>query len=67
MTYDTGSIEQGIILFTEGVEDLNEGRSESGQSKLQQAKRIFEDCKDTHPEAKSWLAKTNQKLSEIRA
>jgi|GEM_PF-2544838 hypothetical protein len=67
MSYDTGSIQQGIALFNEGSQDINNGRSDSGRSKLQEAQQIFEQCKDTHAEAKSWLAKTNQKLSESQA
>jgi hypothetical protein len=67
MSYDTGSIQQGITLFNEEAQDLDNGRSDSGRSKLQQAQQFFERCKDTHAEAKSWLAKTNQKLSESQA
>lgn len=63
--YYTGSIQDGIALFHEGVEHINNARSDSGRSKLQEAKRIFELCKDTDAEAKSWLAKTNQELSNI--
>jgi hypothetical protein len=68
MSYDTGSIQQGITLFNnEEAQDLDNGRSDSGRSKLQQAQQFFERCKDTHAEANSWLAKTNQKLSESPA
>jgi len=63
--YYTGSIEDGIALFHEGVKHINNARSDTGRSKLQQAKRIFELCKDTDLEAKSWLVKTNQELSNI--
>jgi hypothetical protein len=64
MSYDMGSIEQGIAFFNEVSQDISNGRSDSDRSKLQQAKQIFEQCKDTHAEAKDWLAKTNQKLSK---
>jgi hypothetical protein len=67
MSYDTGSIQQGITIFNEEAQDLDNGRSDSGRSKLQQAQQFFEQCKDTHAEANSWLAKTNQKLSESQA
>jgi hypothetical protein len=63
MGYSTNTIQEGIELFNEGSRDIDNGRSESGRSKLQQAQEIFELCKDTHAEAKSWLAKTIQKLS----
>lgn len=63
MTYDSGEMGRGIALFNEGSDDIDNARSGSGRSKLQQAKQIFEQCQDTHPEAKSWLAKTIQKLS----
>jgi hypothetical protein len=64
MSYDMGSIEQGIAFFNEVSQDISNGRSDSDRSKFQQAKQIFEQCKDTHAEAKDWLAKTNQKLSK---
>ena len=65
MSYDTGSIQEAITLFNEGAEDIDNARFDSGRSKLQEARQNFEQCQHTHAEAKSWLAKTNQKLSNI--
>jgi len=35
MSYDTGSIQEAITLFNKGAQDIDNGRSDSGRSKLQ--------------------------------
>ena len=65
MTYSSASLDDAINYYDQALSDLDSGRDDSARIKLEQAKQIFQQCQGTHAEAKNWLAKTNQKLSEI--
>jgi outer membrane protein assembly factor BamD (BamD/ComL family) len=65
MTYGSGSFNEAINSYNQGVSDLDNGRYESARSKLEFAKQTFQACQGTHSDARDWLDKTNIKLSQI--
>lgn len=67
MTYSSGSLDDGINLYNQAVNDIDSGRDDSARFKLQQAQQIFQQCRGTHVAANDWLRKTNQKLGEIES
>ncbi len=67
MTYGSASFNDAINYYNQALSDLDNGLDDSARSKLEQAQQIFQECQGTHAAANSWLAKTNQKLSEIES
>lgn len=65
MTYDLASLKDGIDLYNQAVNEINNGRDDSARPKLEDAKQFFQLCEGTHSAAKDWLAKTIEKLGEI--
>jgi hypothetical protein len=63
--YGSDTFEDAVNYYHQAKSDFENGQDESARSKLAQAKQIFQQCLGTHAEAKTWLAKTNQLLSQV--